>query len=450
MFSSQLGILLHVLGSLLIVYGQTIVKVSHVIVETSKDGGAGVWFTPPPPARPASWRRPDGSIRYLMHNFGSKLYACGGWTLFAVGNVLRFVSMRFGSQTVLSGLSSLQFVVIPFASYQLLGVTSNISTYIGMGVLLVGNMLILINGPGGETTGWSVDALRGQWLKPDMKKFLFGIGFVMAGMHVVWRVIHHRRRVAEAQVRVEKRKALRRKRSMSRSGSFGSFDMNAGGVVGGSMFSPNTHGDALELSPGGGGVPVHDPSTSRMFTAALLFSAVSAFVGAWSVLFSKSLTYIFGAVFGGKEGEDVLDDWYTWVVVGGFLLSAGFWVRQSDKGLKLYPATLIMPVMQAFWLAMSVLQGMIYFDEYEGLSEWELGWLGVGLVLAIGGALLMGLAGFFHEGGATARGQVGGEVEMDDLEASASSGRLDSPSLGSTASLSDLLVTEQIARERRR
>lgn len=36
----------------------------------------------------------------------------------------------------------------------------------------------------------------------------------------------------------------------------------------------------------------HDPDAVLTFAGALLFSAVASFVGAWSVLFSKSLTYV--------------------------------------------------------------------------------------------------------------------------------------------------------------
>ncbi len=465
LLSSQLGILLHVLGSFLIVYGQTIVKVSHVIVETSK-GGANVWRVSPlsPDGAGQLWRRPDGTARTLLFHAGSKLYAAVGWALFAVGNVLRFASMRFGSQTVLSGLTSIQFVVIPVASYQLLGVTSELSTYVGVGVVLVGNVLILLNGP--PEVHFSPGQLRRQWGKADMRNFLFGIGFVMASMHVLWRLVHHRRRAAEARARAERQKELRRKRSLSRSGSFGNFDAGMDrdrtslfSVPGSSEMELNWM-SADEGHDRAAARDVRDPSTLRMFTAALLFSSVSAFVGAWSVLFAKSSTYIFG------EMPEALFDWYTWVMVGAFLASAGFWVRQSDKGLRLYPATLIMPLMQAFWLGMSVLQGMIYFDEYEMLSSRALLYLLVGLVMAISGALMMGLSGWLNESrllrtqSSPERGALGSTVGIgvsgmsggvlpagDDLEASANSYHaINSPALGSSVSLSEVLAEQRAKR----
>lgn len=373
MHMGGMGALMHVAGSFLIVYGQTIVKVAHCIVDTSKAGNT--WMVPSYSGTQYSWRRPDGRWRRL--HVGAKVYSLGGWMVFAVGNVLRFVSMRFASQTVLSGLGSLQFVVIPIASKQWLGVRPEMSTGIGVGVVLLGNILILLHGP--PEVGFSTRELREQWSTREMKRFLFGLGLTMGMLHVLWRWIHHRRRVAEAAQRISAQRLRRKSREHL---SVDGRDLFPGSTA--IWDIPGSH--EMDLMEDSG-----DPNTLRMFTAALLFSAVSAFVGAWSVLFSKSLTYIAEAM------PDSLYDWYTWVILAAFLISAGFWIRQSDKGLKLYPATLIMPLMQAFWLGMSVLQGMIYFDEMKTVSHRSLFFLTLGLILAISGAVAMGLSGYFNE-----------------------------------------------------
>ena len=368
-----LGALMHVAGSLLIVYGQTVVKMAHCMEETSpvgqtwlvngsKGGGGG--------GGEGMWRRPDGTWKKQI--VGSKTCSVGGWFLFGVGNVMRFVSMRFASQTVLSGLGSLQFVVIPMASYQLLGVTSKMSTLVGVVVVLLGNALILTNGPS-ETT-FTPEELRQQWRTAEMSSFLLGLGLSLGLMHVLWRYIHHRRRAAEAAQRI----AAQRMRRKSRE-HFASLDGKEGMFPGGTALWDIPGSRASDVVEASG-----DPSTLRMFTAALLFSAVSSIVGAWSVLFSKSLTYIAEAL------PMSLFDWYSWCILIAFFLSAGFWVRQSDKGLKLYPATLIMPLMQAFWMAMSILEGIIYFDEMKNLTSAQLFLLTVGLILAIVGAVAMG------------------------------------------------------------
>jgi hypothetical protein len=60
-----------------------------------------------------------------------------------VGNALRFVSMRFAAQTVLSGLGSLQFVLIPIASRMLLGIKSHLTTVLGVVTVLLGESPVL-------------------------------------------------------------------------------------------------------------------------------------------------------------------------------------------------------------------------------------------------------------------------------------------------------------------
>ena len=51
---------------------------------------------------------------------------------------MRFAAMRFGAQAVLSALTSVQFVVIPVASYFLLGEGFTFWTLISITVVLFG------------------------------------------------------------------------------------------------------------------------------------------------------------------------------------------------------------------------------------------------------------------------------------------------------------------------
>ena len=78
----------------------------------------------------------DGNWRPLR--LGAKGYSAAGWTTFAVGNGMRFIAMRFGAQTVLAGLTSAQFVVVPMASYWLLGEAVTLSSVLGVVIILLG------------------------------------------------------------------------------------------------------------------------------------------------------------------------------------------------------------------------------------------------------------------------------------------------------------------------
>jgi hypothetical protein len=305
-------------------------------------------------------RRPDGKWRpqYL----GSKVYAAAGWVAFALGNALRFVSMRFAPQTTLSGLGSLQFPLIFLASYNLLGIKPHlVLTGIGVGVVLFGNILILIAGPSNET--FSLIQLRQRWGTYSLRVFVLCLLFALALLHLAWRIVHHKRRKAEADIRAGKSSRFAKDASVH-SGEFKQF-ASSNAVLGDDMM-------------------VTDPDNLRTFTAALLFSAVSSIIGAWSVLFSKSLTYVVSAA------PASLADPYSWFAIVAFVVTAWYWVWQSNKGLRLYPATLIMPLMQAFWMVMSILEGMIYFDETRNLDAVSMVMLVLGLALALTGAVAMG------------------------------------------------------------
>lgn len=277
------------------------------------------------------------------HYYGSKTYALLGWSMFAIGNITRFLSMRFAAQTILSGLGSIQFIIIPIASRTLLGTQTHSSTLVGIAVVLFGNAIILIYGPPDTTV--SLHELRHRWTTPPMQCFLFILASFLLIFHVAWRVIHKHRRLIEAEQRA-------------------------------------TH--VMERKFG-------DPSAVRTFMAALLFSVVSSSIGAWSVLFSKSLAYILSST------SLFIWDWYSWFTAVSLIVTAVYWIQQSNKGLRLYPAPMILPLMQAFWMTMSILEGMIYFDEARTLTSRDVCILGVGLVLAVIGAVAMGLTEYLND-----------------------------------------------------
>lgn len=64
-----------------------------------------------------------------------------GWSIFGVGNLLRFAAMRFAAQMVLSGLGSLQFVMIPIVSNFLLGDKYTWEAFVSIVIILGGALL---------------------------------------------------------------------------------------------------------------------------------------------------------------------------------------------------------------------------------------------------------------------------------------------------------------------
>ncbi|KAJ9529764.1 hypothetical protein QJQ45_014535 [Haematococcus lacustris] len=145
------------------------------------------------------------------------------------------------------------------------------------------------------------------------------------------------------------------------------------------------------------------------------YSIFAALLGTQSVLFSKSVSVLLRATF---SGDSQLDNWYTWVTLLCFILAAGFWVTRLNKvapatasrstaasqppaqppasrqpaasqpqpaaatarrstalrasaliaALRLFPAMIIVPLMQICWTLFSIISGMIYFQEYMSFN----------------------------------------------------------------------------------
>ena len=259
----------------------------------------------------------------------------------------------------------------------------------------------MIIGFGPAEVPFTLQQLRYQWTTNAMRTFLMVLGGLLCALQLLWRHISR----SQAALLQQRQQAQLAQAAAQGAGVADKLQEEEG-----ELLLP-----AARALPG-------EPDAIMVFAGAVLFSAVASFVGAWSVLFSKSLTYVVTALPGS------LLDWYSWFVLAAFLATAAFWVRQSDRGLKLYPATLIMPLMQArapppaarplprcaavelgtralaaglsavlppsqaFWMCMSVIEGGIYFDELMSLRSRDLGMLMGGLILALLGAVSMGCA----------------------------------------------------------
>ena len=212
-------------------------------------------------------------------------------------------------------------------------------------------MLIVLHGPSEVT--FTLQQLRHQWATPAMTTFLLVLVTLLCALQ--WA----HRRIAGGSLQLQLQPRLVPNAASGSSGT-----VAAGTGMEAALDGPGVHMHRLQSDPatansskwaggtGSGGASSSSSSSSMgtllpreqdavlLFTGALLFSAVASFVGAWSVLFSKSLTYVVSYLPGS------LWDPYSWIVLALFLGTAAFWVRQSDRGLRYYPASLIMPLMQ--------------------------------------------------------------------------------------------------------
>ncbi|GFZ16259.1 magnesium transporter, putative [Actinidia rufa] len=92
------------------------------------------------------------------------------------------------------------------------------------------------------------------------------------------------------------------------------------------------------------------------------YAIVSGAVGSCSVLFAKSLSNLLRLSM--SSGYQ-LHSWFTYSMLLLFLSTACFWMARLNKGLSLYDAILIVPMLQIAWTFFSICTGFVYFQEYQ-------------------------------------------------------------------------------------
>lgn len=112
-----------------------------------------------------------------------------------------------------------------------------------------------------------------------------------------------------------------------------------------------------------------DPSGPRYTRLAryhtFAYAACAGIMGAQSVLFAKCTAMLLAATFSGKGMMFV--HWGTYFVLLGLGTTIFLQIRWLNSGLRLFSALLIVPIFQSFWILVSVIAGMIFFGEYEGV-----------------------------------------------------------------------------------
>jgi drug/metabolite transporter (DMT)-like permease len=95
------------------------------------------------------------------------------------------------------------------------------------------------------------------------------------------------------------------------------------------------------------------------------YAACAGIMGAQSVLFAKCTAMLLAASIGGQGLMFVY--WGTYFVLLGLGVTIFLQIRWLNSGLRMFSALLIVPIFQSFWILVSVIAGMIFFGEYEGV-----------------------------------------------------------------------------------
>lgn len=112
-------------------------------------------------------------------------------------------------------------------------------------------------------------------------------------------------------------------------------------------------------------------------------------IGAQSVLFAKCSVELLSNTFHGIENSfDHVETYFLIAAMGVTVILQVTWI---NRGLRYFDTSYMVPVFQAFWIPLSVLSGLIFFQEMEDLAQSSKYLFGLGVMITvIGVATLSG------------------------------------------------------------
>ena len=108
--------------------------------------------------------------------------------------------------------------------------------------------------------------------------------------------------------------------------------------------------------------------------------------GAMSVLFAKSCTEIAKMTI---AGDNQFAHFFAYVEIIGLLVCVFLQMKLLNMGLEKADALFIVPVYQVFWVVMSVVAGMIYFQDYTDMDWTAMFCFIIGVVITLLGVYFL-------------------------------------------------------------
>jgi len=304
-----------------------------------------------------------------------------GVTIFVMGNVANFLSFGFAAQSLLASLGTIQFVSnVCFARF----VLQEEVTYrvLLATACIVGGCIVLVAFGNHESADYGVQDMIDLYTRTQYVVYLVVLMVMVVLCYLTYRGT---------------KKAVQEQRVGSKRARYG-----------------NT------LLP-------------------MLYSVFSAMLGTQSVLMAKTLSQLLRTVMKGDAGA--LSSWFTYIILVCFITSAAFWATRLNKSLQLFPALIIVPLMQINWTLFSIVSGGMYFKEFEEFSADQAVLFVLGVLIVLAGVILLSWNPQRPPRMPTSYGNM--DMDEDDLELETSN---HSPSAvrthGWSASSDNLLATQ--------
>lgn len=116
------------------------------------------------------------------------------------------------------------------------------------------------------------------------------------------------------------------------------------------------------------------------------YALVSATVGTQSVLQSKCIAELIKASI---KGQNQLGEWFFYMILLTFIVGLTFWLYRMNMALKKFDGMIIIPLLQVFWTTSAILQGGVYFKEFEKFSPLQTVGFCLGVCIVFVGVFLL-------------------------------------------------------------
>mmetsp|Transcript_10284 Transcript_10284/g.21143 ORF Transcript_10284/g.21143 Transcript_10284/m.21143 type:complete len:485 (+) Transcript_10284:161-1615(+) len=108
--------------------------------------------------------------------------------------------------------------------------------------------------------------------------------------------------------------------------------------------------------------PERNPRDWRLTVEPITYACFSAIFGTQAVIFSKCLALLL------KEGGDAFKHWLIYCTLVGWLIFVYVWLTRMNDALGKYNALFIIPLLQANYILLAIINGGIFFDEFRGFK----------------------------------------------------------------------------------
>eukprot|EP00184_Porphyridium_aerugineum_P006924 CAMPEP_0184694544 /NCGR_PEP_ID=MMETSP0313-20130426/2454_1 /TAXON_ID=2792 /ORGANISM="Porphyridium aerugineum, Strain SAG 1380-2" /LENGTH=457 /DNA_ID=CAMNT_0027152841 /DNA_START=332 /DNA_END=1705 /DNA_ORIENTATION=+ len=248
-----------------------------------------------------------------------------GFVLFAMGTILNFAAFKFAAQSLLSGLSSVQFISQLFFSKFVLKERVDILSYLGVLAIIIGSVLVVWFGTH-ETKNFGPVELAALYGRTPYVCYVM-LTSTLSCLAWVW------------YERIKKRMK------------------NARDEKGQEHFSMATPTAATQAS-----------RDTNMLAA--LFAFRAGIWGSYSVSLAKSLSMLLVQLFHPIPGHpNPLTNPVTYSIIIAFVASAAYRIIRLNQALRNFePSIYVITMLNISWILFASLGGGLYFDEF---AKWR-------------------------------------------------------------------------------